>query len=316
MEAPNPSIASSASAAAPATLPADPLAALPKLGVGLSFQGSLEGFVRERLPELDFLEVIPDSFWIAEARGTPDRYRENPKFAGLFAEVAARKPIVCHSIGLSIGSADHFDREHVAQIAGWRERHGCPWHSDHLAYNRLDHATGPTVDLGVTLPVPYDEGVLEMLIERVRHVQAVVPVPFLLENNVYYFKIPNQDMAEAEFLNRLTAVTGCGLLLDLHNVYTNATNHGFDPWDFLGDLDLTRVVEIHLGGGSTIDGVYVDSHAGPTPDPVLDLFAEVLPEVPNLCGVVFEVFGSAYPLMGAARLSQEIATIRRVLGWG
>lgn len=301
----------------PSPTPADRLAGLPRLGVGLSFQGTLRDYVLANLDDFDFLEVIPDTFWTDQGEGTEPRYRERADAAAFLARVAERRPVVAHSIGLSIGSAERFDGGHVGQIAAWQRRHGFPWHSDHLSFNRLEHPTGHSMDVGFTMPVPYDEEVLEMIAARVEHVQSRVPVPFLLENNVYYFKIPDQDMNEAEFLNRLAARTGCGLLLDLHNVHVNATNHGFDPWELLGELDLTRVVEMHLGGGLTMDGMYLDAHSGPCPDEVWRLLREVLPRVPNLKGVVFEVFGNYFPgQVGPEVIRGELAKARDVLGWG
>jgi uncharacterized protein (UPF0276 family) len=295
---------------------ADRIAGLPKLGVGLSYQGTLQSFVLESLASFDFLEVIPDIFWSDQGRGSRERYRESPEAVAFLARVAAEKPVIVHSVGLSIGSADYFDTAHVEQIAAWQKRFGFPWHSDHLSFNRLEHASGHsnTVDMGVTMPVPYDEAVLDLLCERVDHVQATVPVPFLLENNVYYFEIPEQEMSEAEFLNRLTARTGCGLILDLHNVYTNARNHGFDPRELLDGLDLTRVVEIHLGGGMEVDGTYLDAHSGPCPPEVWTLLEETLPRTPNLAGVVFEMFGNYFPgSVGPEPLKQELRQAREIL---
>jgi uncharacterized protein (UPF0276 family) len=291
----------------------DRLASLPKLGVGLSYQDTLPGFVLENLDGFDFLEIIPDIFWTAHGHGSERRYEEKREADAFLSKVAARRPIICHSIGLSIGSADRFDAEHVDQIAAWQQRYGFPWHSDHLSFNRLEHASGHAIDVGLTIPVPYDENVLDMLAQRVEHIQSQIPVPFLLENNVYYFSIPEQEMGEAEFLNRLTARTGCGLLLDLHNVYCNSRNHGFDPRELLDALDLTRVVEIHLGGGLEMDGVYMDAHSGATPEDVWLLLEEILPRTPNLCGVVFEMFGAYYPMVGPGLLHQELRRARQVL---
>lgn len=293
--------------------PADRLAGLPKLGVGLSYQGTLRRFVLENLDSFDFLEIIPDIFWSDQGRGAPGRYRESVDAAPFLAEVTAARPVIAHSVGLSIGSGDPFDQEHVEQIAAWQERYGFPWHSDHLSFNRLEHASGHFMDTGVTLPVPFDDEVLDLLCERVDQVQARVPVPFLLENNVYYFEIPEQDMTEAEFLNRLAARTGCGLLLDLHNVYTNARNLGFDPWAMLAGLDLTRVVEVHLGGGMEVDGVWLDAHSGPCPEEVWAMLEEILPRAPHLCGVVFEMFGNYFPQVGPEPLLAELRRARRVL---
>lgn len=300
----------------PAPAPADRLAALPRLGVGLSFQGTLRDYVLENLDDFDFLEIIPDTFWSDRGEGGEPRYAERPDARPFLERVALRRPLVCHSIGLSIGSAERFDEGHVEQIAAWQRRHGFPWHSDHLSFNRLEHPTGHSMNVGFTMPVPYDDEVLEMLAARVERVQAKVPVPFLLENNVYYFAIPEQDMSEAEFLNRLAARTGCGLLLDLHNVHVNATNHGFDPWELLGELDLSRVVEIHLGGGLTLDGTYVDAHSGPCPPEVWAMLREVLPRAPNVKGVVFEVFGNYFPgQVGPETVRGELAKARELF-WG
>jgi uncharacterized protein len=291
---------------------ADRLTTLPKLGVGLSFQAPLLDFVKSYADTFDFLEIVPDSLWNDRGSGMTPRYDENREAQMFLGELVKYKPIIAHSIGLSIGSAERFDTEHVSQIAKWQRQYGFFWHSDHLSFNQLDDVSGHSMDVGFTMPVPYDEAVLEMLIERVAHVQNEVPVPFLLENNVYYFEIPSQDMSEAVFLNELTARAGCGLLLDIHNVYANSRNHGFDPWSFFGELDLTRVVEIHIGGGMMIDGFYLDSHSGACPAPVWDLLEELLPGAPNVAGVVFEVFGTYYPNMGPELLSQELKRARTI----
>lgn len=287
--------------------------ALPKLGVGLSFQSALRDFVDSDPAAFDFVEVIPDSMWNNRGAGASPRFEDNPQAARYLAELSRRKPVIAHSVGLSIGSADWFDTEHVAQIARWQARYGWPWHSDHLSFNRLHGAeSGHTIDVGFTMPVPYDAAILDMLVERVDYVQSRVPVPFLLENNVYYFEIPEQEMSEPEFLNALAARTGCGLLLDIHNVYTNARNHGFDPMDFFGRLDLTRVVELHIGGGMLVEGFYLDAHSGPCPAEVWSLLEQVLPQAPNAAAVTFEVFNSHYPAMGPYALRDELAHARDI----
>ncbi len=288
----------------------DPISEIPRLGVGLSFQDTLSNFVCEHLDAFDYLEVVPDSLWDDRGRGARPRYEEKQAFLDLLGFVAEHKPIIGHSIGLSIGTDDDIDPEHVEQIATWQKRYQFPWHSDHLSFNRLDHASGHSIDVGFTMPVPYDSAVLDLLASKVDTMQRRVPAPFLLENNVYYFQIPEQEMTEAEFLNRLTERTGCGLLLDLHNVYVNSRNHGFEPREFLEGFDLTRVVEMHIAGGLSVEGAYLDAHSGPCPEAVWDLLDWVMPRVPNLGGVTFEVFSTYYPKMGPERLLEELARAR------
>ena len=297
------------------TTTADRLAALPRLGVGVLYNPSLAGFVREHLDALDYLAVIPDRFWSDEGPGARGRYDELEGPLEMLERVAERIPVVGHSVGLSIGSAEMFDEEHVEQIARWQERFRFPWHSDHLSFIRMPgiDAHSP-LSAGLPIPVPYDQEVLEMLAERMEAVQRRIPVPFLLENNVYYVDLPEQEMSEPEFLNALMRRTGGGILLDVHNVVVNATNHGFDPRAFIGALDLSRVVELHIAGGSEMAGFYTDSHAGPVADPVWELLPEVVAACPNLCGITFEFDESYFPRMRAEGVREELRRAREV--WG
>lgn len=286
-----------------------------RLGVGLSYQGSLRDFVREHLESYDFLEVIPDIFW-TEERG-PDgtlRFRENPEGLRLLDWVAARRPLVAHSVGMSLGSAEGgFSPDYVAQLARWQRRYHFAWLSEHLSFTRLPHGPGEHMDLGVMLPVPYDEDTLELLAGRVAQVRQAVDAPFLLENNVFYYQLPEQELSEPAFLKRLGERTGSGLLLDLHNLHTNARNHGFSPLDFLEALDLSQVVELHIAGGYEWEGFYLDAHSGACPEPVWELLEQVLPRLPNLGGVVFEMFGNYVPLLGTDILLGELRRLRGVL---
>ncbi len=289
------------------------LARLPRLGVGVLYNPSLREFVRDHAEALDYLAVIPDRAWQDEGPSAPLRYIEDERQMEPLDRAAERLAIVGHSVGLSIGSADPLDTGHVEQLARWQARYRMPWHSDHLSFVRLPGVDAHTeLSPGMALPVPYDREVLEMLVERVDAVQARIPVPFLLENNVYYVDLPEQEMTEPEFLNALAARTGCGLLLDVHNVVVNATNHGFDAREFIFALDLERVVELHIAGGSELEGMYTDSHAGPVAERVWELLPEVVEACPNLCAITFEFHEGWFPMMGAEGVLRELRTAREV----
>jgi hypothetical protein len=297
--------------ASPAPSPALRPADVPRLGVGVLYNTSLAGFVRSPdLELLDYLAVIPDRFWRDRGPGHPDRFVEIGAWMSVLEHAAERLPLVSHSVGMSIGSAEWFDAEHLDQIARWSERFRFPWHSDHLSFARVAGEDAHTFAAGVPCPVPYDEEVLELLAERVQAVQRAVAAPFLLENNVYYVELPEQEMTEPEFLTRLTERTGCGLLLDVHNVYVNSVNHGFDPAAFIDALPLDRVVEVHIAGGSELGGMYTDSHAGPCPDPVWELLDRVVAAAPNLCGITFEFGESYFPQLGTEGVRAEVRRAR------
>jgi uncharacterized protein (UPF0276 family) len=283
----------------------------PRLGVGLLYQEELRSFIEGCKSQFDFLEVIPDLFWTDLGPHQNPRYIENRQAMEILRQLQAEVPIVLHSIGLSIGSAHRFDREHVSQIARWYEQIKFPWHSDHLAFITAEHGAGE-VNVGVTLPLPYDEESLDLLVPRVSEIGSRIPRPFLLENNVYFFKYPNQELTEATFLNQLCERSGCHLLLDLHNLYTNSRNHAADSFAFLQELNLDNVVEIHIAGGMEYDGFYQDAHSGISPDGVWELLGWVLPRCRNLGGVVFELLGSWYVDVGEDRLIAQLSRMKNM----
>jgi uncharacterized protein len=274
------------------------------------YNAALPDFLRANLDLLDYVAVIPDTFWSDQGSGASPRYEELEADVDLLEWLAARIPLVAHGIGLSIGSAGLLDLEYVDQVAAWQRRFAFRWHSDHLSYVRVVDEGGHDHNAGLAIPFPYDEDVLAMIAERVELVHERVPAPFLLENNVSYIDIPDQDMSEPEFLNRLTERTGCGLLLDVHNVVVNATNHGFDASGFVRDIDLTRVVEVHVAGGSELAGMYTDSHSGAAPAAVWRLLDEVVAAAPNLCGITFEFHESYYPRLKWEGIRRELELSR------
>ena len=286
--------------------------ALPKLGVGLAFQAPLRTLIEQAGADLGFIELVPDILWSDLGPEASPRYIDDHDGLAFMQRMA--HPLIPHSIGLSIGSAHQFNRDHIAQMRQWWERFKFPWHSDHLAYHLAEHQ-GSEMNVGITLPLPRDHATLELLIPRVAEVMRRIPAPFLLENNVYYFDIPDAEMDEATFLNTLCAKSGCGLLLDLHNVYTNSRNHGFDAQTFLAQLDLEHVGELHVAGGMELDGFYLDAHSGPVPPPVWDLLEWTLPRCPNVGGVVFELFGSWFDVVGEQRVRRDLERLREMWAW-
>jgi uncharacterized protein (UPF0276 family) len=282
---------------------------LPRLGVGLAYQAPLAPLIKTAGGELDYVEIVPDILWTDLGPGAVPRHIDDS--AGLAALVRASlgRPLVAHGIGLSIGSAGTFDSAHIAQVERWRQRLGFPWHSDHLAFHLVEHR-GWQMNAGITLPLARDRATIELLAPRIREVRARVPVPFLLENNVYYFDIPGCEMDEARFLNTLCRDSGCGLVLDLHNVYTNARNHGFDAAALLADIELEHVGEIHVAGGMELDGFYLDAHSDTVPDAVWSLLEWTLPRCPNVGGVTFELFGSWFDSVGNERVLRDMRRLK------
>lgn len=283
---------------------------VPKLGVGLGYQPELRSFMERRPDEFDFLEVVPEVVWNDLGPGRQPRYVPDPEASAFLEAQSHERFVIPHSIGLSIGSAHRFDREHVQQMKRWHEWLRFPWHSDHLAFHLAEQ--DGEVNVNLTLPLPMDRDVLQLVAGRAAEVRHTIPTPFLLENNVSYFRMDGQDFGEADFLNALHRASGCGLLLDLHNLYVNSRNLGVDWRGFLDRLDMDAVVEVHLAGGMEMDGFYLDAHSGPTPEPVWWMLEHVLPQCANLGGVTFELFGSWFGTMGEDALRRQLGRMRKL----
>jgi len=290
-------------------MPRTTLSDLPKLGVGLAYQPALRPFIDAERATFDYLEVVPDVLWTDLGRHRRPRYVEDEEGLVYLERHAAGRPVVPHSIGLSIGTAHRFNRGHLDQMERWLERFPAPWYSDHLAYNLAEHGVDE-INAGVTIPLPQDQATIDALLPRIAEVHERTGIPFLLENNVYFFNLPGAEYDDAGFLNALAGQSGCGLLLDLHNVHCNAVNHRTDPFALLDALDLSRVVEIHVAGGMELDGFYLDAHSGPMPRQVWELLDHALPRCPNVGGVTFELLGSWFEEMGTARLAAELEALR------
>ena len=282
-----------------------------RAGVGVLFNPALIGFLATHTESLDYLALIPDRSWVDHGPGSKPRFEELPEVYRMLREASRTLPIAMHCIGLSICSADVFDEEYLSRLAEWRDRHDCVWTSEHLSFSRS--GSGHETNATVALPVPYDREMLDLVCGRVRVAQDRLNCPFLLENSVNYFTYPGQEMTEAEFLNELTRRTGCYLLLDLHNVHTNAINHRFDPLAFLASLDLSRVLEIHIAGGSSLMDFHIDSHTGPTPEGVWQLLDFVAPRAPALRGVTFEFHELSWPLLRDEGVLAELDRARGAL---
>jgi uncharacterized protein (UPF0276 family) len=276
------------------------------LGVGILYNPSLVSLLGSELHALHYLEIIPDMFWLQEG----EEETELESWVDVLDAVAAKVPIVAHHTGLSLGSAEDFSVSRLERIARWHERYHFAWHSDHLSFLRVADGSQDH-NAGLAVPLPYDRELLDLIARRIERIQKAVPIPFLVENGAFFTVYPEQDMTEVEFVNELTARTGCGMILDLHNLYANARNHGFDPAGYVDNLDLSRVWEIHIAGGGEFAGMYTDSHAGPVAEPVWSLLDSVISRTPNLCGVTFEFHDSYFPLMQNEGVVRQLDTAKQ-----
>jgi uncharacterized protein len=192
-----------------------------------------------------------------------------PRLA-LLERVARRYPISCHGVGLSLGSAQGIDAEHLARVKALVARVSPVFVSDHLSWSTVDG-----VYLNDLLPLPYDEGSLNVVAANVARVQDTLDRRILVENPSRYLAFNQSTMDEPEFLSRLVARTGCGLLLDINNIHVSAANLGFDANDYLARIPGQMVEEIHLAGflpSPDHPELLIDTHSRPVAHEVWSLY--------------------------------------------
>jgi uncharacterized protein (UPF0276 family) len=187
-----------------------------------------------------------------------------------------RYALSVHGVGLSIGSMEPLNRDHLMQLKMLCERYAPESFSEHLAWSSHNN-----VYLNDLLPLPYTQQTLARVAEHIDEVQTALGRQMLLENPSTYIRFSESTIPEVDFLTELSKRTGCGLLLDVNNVFVSAKNHGTQPLSYLDSFPLDRVKEVHLGGhDEETDDVgaplLIDAHGSPIADEVWTLYAHVI----------------------------------------
>lgn len=285
-----------------------------KLGAGLLYNAALPEYLAVHINNVDYIEIIPDMFWSDMGRGANPRFIDLPQWRHQLDILAAKVPLVAHNIGMSLGTAGYFDTEYIAFMKEMNKQYHFQWHSDHLGFFKLPTKGPHDHNAGIAVPVPYDNEYLEMIADKIDFITSQVDLPFLLENNVYFVEYPDQDYTETDFINKLIARNkNAYVLLDIHNLYANSINQKIKSKEYIDSLDMTKVLEMHIAGGNEMNGIYMDSHAGPCPDEVWELLDYAVSKAPNLRGITFEFHDSYFPLLQFDGLNHQLETARNIL---
>ncbi len=246
------------------------IADLPRLGLGLGLRGvHFEQILADR-PKVDWFEAISENFM--DSGGRP---------RAVIREVAEHYPVALHGVSLSIGSADPLDPDYLARLKRLADEIQPAWISDHLCWTGVMGLNSHDL-----LPMPLTEESLAHVAARVRQVQDFLERPLILENPSSYVRFADSTMEEPEFLRRLAGDTGCGLLLDVNNVYVSCFNAGTDPAAYIHAFPCESVVQMHLAGHQHEGTHVVDTHDRP-----------VRPEVWQLFRLAWELTGGASTLL-------------------
>ncbi len=234
----------------------------PSIGIGFRKEIAEETLSLEG-DKVSFLELAPEN-WM----GLGGRFRE------LLLQAIEKFPLTSHGLSLSLGSPEPLDWEFLKQLKQFFREVPIQLYSEHLSYCKCGNA-----HLYDLLPMPFTEEAITHVAARIRQVQDYLERQIAIENVSYYCAIAPQ-MSEAEFLSRVVEESNCALLLDVNNVYVNAFNHKYDPYEFLQSIPLEKVAYIHMAGHEQVsEDLIIDTHAEAIIDPVFRLFEWTLNQI-------------------------------------
>ncbi|RYD91058.1 MAG: DUF692 domain-containing protein, partial [Sphingobacteriales bacterium] len=229
---------------------------LPNLGLGVGLRGKHYAHLMQNDPAVDWFEIISENYINNYGYGRH-----------VLEHICAVRPVVMHGVSMSVGSTDPLNLQYLKQLkelAGFVQP---VWISDHLCWTGV--AGINTHDL---LPLPLTLESLQHVAERVNRVQDFLQRPLILENPSTYLEFQHSTLHEWEFLSELVHKTGCGLLLDVNNVFVSGYNHGFDPEFYIRNIPHHAVVQIHIAGPTDCDTYLLDTHDQPVPTKVWQLY--------------------------------------------
>jgi uncharacterized protein len=226
------------------------------LGFGVGLRRPHYSYVLENWPEMDWFEVISENFMVAGGRPLQvlERVREH-------------YPIVLHGVSMSLGSSDALNREYLSELAKLARRFNPSWISDHLCWTGVGGH-----NLHDLLPLPYTAEVAHHVASRIRQVQEIIGLPFLIENISSYIEFKISTLSEWEFLAAVAEEADCGILLDINNIYVSAFNHRFDPLVYIDTIPVDRVAQFHLAGHREHGTYLLDTHDHPVREEVWSIY--------------------------------------------
>lgn len=211
-------------------------------------------------PQVAWFEVHSENFF---AEGGPA--------LETLSAVRARYPVSLHGVGMSLGTTDPLDERHLHRLRELVRRIEPAAVSEHLCWSNVGGRWYNDL-----LPLPYSREALSFVCSNVQQVQETLGRRILVENISSYLRFQPEEMPEWAFLSELAHRTGCGLLLDVNNIYVSGRNHGFDPQEYLAGIPYEAVCEIHLAGYEEIDDLLVDTHSRPVQPDVWQLYERAL----------------------------------------
>lgn len=275
---------------------------LPDLGVGINYAPGLEPALEACGELVSVVEIEPQTMWYP-TRLASEPFRVDQAAVARVRELPQAK--IVHGVGLPCGGSLPPDPGHLRAFAQSVHDLEAPWASEHLSFNVAKGSQG-VFETGFMLPPLQTARGVGTASASIRRLSSALDVPFAVETGVNYLRPRPGDLPDGEFIARVVERADCGILLDLHNVWANARNGRQRLSHFLAEIPLDRVWEIHLAGGMEHEGYWLDAHSGAVPNELLEVTADLIPRLPNLHALIFEMFPPFLARFGPRAVASEV----------
>lgn len=234
---------------------------------GVGFKAEHAGEILGGKASVGWFEIHPENYMVAGG----------PRLA-MLADVCAQYPVSMHGVGLSLGGGDPLDVRHLADLKRLVDRFNPAMVSEHIAWSSHDG-----LYMADLLPTPMTKTSLDQLVAAIDTVQSHIGRRILIENPTSYLPLPQNSISELDFITEAARRSGCGLLIDVNNIYISAHNLGFDAEAFVDGIPADLVGEVHLAGherdANDQDSILIDTHSRPVADPVWALFDRLIARI-------------------------------------
>jgi len=267
-------------------------ASWPLLGCGVGLRSQHYSDVVGPWPQVDWFEATTENYM--DTGGKPLQ---------ILQKVREHYPVALHGVALSIGSVDPLNKRYLERWKTLIEKIDPVFVSDHICWSGMNRE-----QLHDLLPLPFTEESLKLIVDRVHQIQDHLDRQILLENVSTYVTYKHSTMPEWEFIKQIALRSGCGLLLDINNVYVNAKNHNIDPHEYIQQIPAEKIGYIHMAGHTDQGNYLFDTHSRPVIEPVWDLYREAL----KLWGQKSTLIEWDEDIPQMSRLLEEAATAKKI----
>ena len=283
---------------------------LPELGIGITYSSRLDPLLDLNPDLIDVLEIEPQTHWFHTRKYT-DPYRIDEKMMDRIKSYKYHK--IVHGVNTPVGGSTLPDPKQIPLFLKMVTEFNSPWASEHLSFNiaRINKREFKTA---FSLPPRQTMAGVKTAVRSIRSLADQLAVPFAVENGVNYLRTRKDELTNGEFISRVIEYADCGLVLDLHNAWTNEVNGRQKVFDFLRQIPFERIWELHVAGGREEEGFYLDSHSGEITESLIQILRKLIPRLSHLRAIIFEISPSYLDVVDNELIYEQLIKLRQL--WG